>query len=422
MASVKKVRWTYKGVTREVWAVKYIDDAGKRRQRIPKSGLKKDADALRLIIEREIGDGTHVARSASIAVEEAFDEWLIDCQRRHRIGDGITGQTLNCYRHDAKHVVAEIGGLKLIDLTTDKAQAMVNGWLEHLGRPTVKNRLFTIRAMLSFAVSRKRLKRNPLKDDPVKLPRTRHRVEIPTKEDIQKLLTTLAVRREGERPDVYRVRVIMVMLTMFAGLRRGEVFGLQWGDVDFAKGVLNIRHSLSTFDGLKTPKSFAGIRTVPMAPPVAELLARQHAMAGEPSSGYVLCRPDGSPLELMRASMADGYWIPLCKAAGLVKPDGTHKFRLHDMRHTAVSLWLDAGLDPVVLKGIVGHSRISTTIDIYGHLFKDDERSRLAADKAAAQFSLPPPDAMSARPTPFLTKGERRARAARMQEKRQEFA
>jgi integrase len=393
MASVKKVRWTYKGVTSEVWAVKYVDLAGKRRQRIPKSGLKKDADALRLVIEREIGDGTHTVRSQTVTVAEAFEAWLGDCERRWRIKDGMAGTTLQKYRVDAKVLVKRIGSINLADLSSQRIKVLLRDLSEHYAASTVRtNKMMALRQMLKFAVREGLLKRNPLDDNPVRSPMDRkERPALPSKEELQALLGALASRQFREHAHVRRNRLIMVMLAMFAGLRAGEICGLQWGDIDFARNGINVRHSLSRYDGLKEPKSRAGNRFVPMAPPLAEMLQSYRDTLGEVATGYVMTtRKGGAILPHHLNAPSSGYWPALCRAAGLLSENGrTPKFPLHRLRHVAVSLWLEGGLDAMHVKTMVGHESISTTIDIYGHLFPENDQARLAVGKATAQFQLP---------------------------------
>src|SRR4029450_9327784 len=80
----------------------------------------------------------------------------------------------------------------------------------------------------------------------------------------------------------------------------------------------------------------------------------------------------------------------LMKDAGLVKEDGKPKFTLHSLRHAAVSMLIDQGLEAFHLKKIIGHSRITTTMDTYGHLMPESVRSRNAVTAVGDQFQEMP--------------------------------
>lgn len=393
MASVRKARWTYRGEVHEAWCVEYTDQSGKRRRRTPKSGLKKDADELRRLIERELDAGTHTVRSETVTLAEACDLWLRDCERRWRIKDSMTGATLAKYRDSSKVILARVGGIKVSDLTSDKIQTLINELARHYAKSTLRSNLLrAVKLMLQHAVTARLLKRNPLVDKPVRLPRgVSKQAAIPSKEEIQTLLRASVVRRLKDHPHARRNRVLVVMLTIFGGLRAGEICGLQWADIDFERNGINVQHSLSKFDGLKGPKTPAGIRFLPMAPPLAEMLRGYRDMLGEAAVGYVITNRAGGPIQANWLNSSSSYWRVVCQEAGMINADGRPKYTIHRMRHVAVSLWLDGGLDAMHVKTMVGHARVSTTLDIYGHLFPENDQARLAVGRASSQFELPPP-------------------------------
>ena len=147
----------------------------------------------------------------------------------------------------------------------------------------------------------------------------------------------------------------------FTGLRRGELLGLKWSDVELDAGRIHIRRSFGRY-GFGEPKSRAGRRVVALAPSlVAEL--RRHKLASSPNDHDLVFASQAdtpiSPDNLYRA------WARTLRKAGL------RHLPMHSLRHTAVSLLIQAGANPKQLQKMVGHGSIQLTFDTYGHLMPD---------------------------------------------------
>jgi integrase len=167
-------------------------------------------------------------------------------------------------------------------------------------------------------------------------------------------------------------------LVAYCGLRRDEVVGLTWAEVDLDAGVAHIR-ATGTGSG---PKSDAGVRAVPLpAPVVAALRAWRSRQAADqlawgpdwPDTGLVFTREDGTPVP--------GQWVSV-RFETLAFRAGLPPVRFHDLRHGAASLAKAAGLDSKYISALLGHARSSFTDDTYIHLFP--EVARAAAEAAAA--------------------------------------
>ena len=153
----------------------------------------------------------------------------------------------------------------------------------------------------------------------------------------------------------------------FAGLRRGECLGLQWGDVDLPLGVIHIRrqrlrvgHQL-----LDQPlKSRAGARCVPIAPELLPLLRASFRL--DRCRHVIDCAPETLARRWRRAQLE----------AGIAQP-----YRLHDLRHTYATRYALAGCNLKVLQYMIGHSTLELTMDTYAHVGPSDavaEVKRLA--------------------------------------------
>jgi integrase len=128
------------------------------------------------------------------------------------------------------------------------------------------------------------------------------------------------------------------------------------------------------------PKTRASRRTVGLPRAVVEELAA-HLATPAPPDAFVFTAPKGGPLRVI--AFRARIWRPATNSAGL---DG---LRIHDLRHTAVALWIAAGANPKEVAARAGHTSVSFTLDRYGHLYPESDaalRDRLDAIYSAGQF------------------------------------
>jgi integrase len=183
-----------------------------------------------------------------------------------------------------------------------------------------------------------------------------------TREEVTALL------REAERR--YPVISPVLLCAVRAGLRLGEVIGLQWGDADFRGGFLEVRRGV-VMGEVTTTKSHK-IRRVDMSSQLAEALQRLkevrqlEAMAqGKPMPDWVFLSPEG--IRWDERNLRRGWYRLLSQA-------GIRRVRFHDLRHTWVSLLIQTGAHAKYIQEQAGHSSIQVTMDTYGHLFPSGNR------------------------------------------------
>ena len=166
-----------------------------------------------------------------------------------------------------------------------------------------------------------------------------------------------------------------VCLAVFAGLRRGEILGLQWSDIK--NGNLIIRNNMS-YDGLRPPKS-GKTRIVPISAPIEKILKTQKNWQRENKekmwskyfrSDFVITRKDGTLIDPKLLSRRFGE---------VQKRYNLDPVRFHDLRHTAASLMILEGVPLKTVSDILGHRSISITADIYGHVLEEQKQN--AVDK-----------------------------------------
>jgi integrase len=171
----------------------------------------------------------------------------------------------------------------------------------------------------------------------------------------------------------------LVYLGGYGGLRIGEIFGLRSTRVDLLRARVEVADTLVEVSGnlhFGPPKTRAGRRTVPL-PRVAVTALDQHFREFGSPDGLVFTAPAGGPVRL--ASWRRRFWLPATKAAGVAP------LRPHDLRHTAVALWIAAGATPKEIATRAGHSSVVTVLDRYGHLLPGSEERVNAALDALAE-------------------------------------
>ena len=161
-------------------------------------------------------------------------------------------------------------------------------------------------------------------------------------------------------------------LAIKTGMRKGELLGLKWTDLDWNKGTIRVQRQVQRVTGqgmvFMSPKTNAGRRTIPLGVETLRILrehrTKQHHERATSENRWQendLIFPSSvgtpqSPSNLLQAFKS------------ILKHAGLPIIRFHDLRHTAASLMLNQGVPPFVVSKILGHSKPSTTMDIYGHL------------------------------------------------------
>lgn len=180
------------------------------------------------------------------------------------------------------------------------------------------------------------------------------------------ILTRAEFKRLVELPAGNARHRLAVCLGLLCGMRRGEVRGLHWEDIDWESGVINIRHNWQDMEGVKGPK-YDSKRDVPVVREVAELLARCHEECGKPASGLVFARKkDGKPfcngyfrIALIRELTAigiKGNWTSRKPAPDdWVNEQAERRLSFHSLRHTFITMSLLAKINEVEVQALAGH-------------------------------------------------------------------
>ena len=271
------------------------------------------------------------------------------------------------------HLVPVLGNVSLQKLTAEKIQALYTRRLnEGLAPRTIVLIHAVLHSALENAVKWGLVSRNVAKL--VSLPRIeRYEAQTLTAEQAVMLLE---VARES------RIEALLIM-AVTTGMRQGELLALRWDDVDFEQGVVYVRHTVNRVVGYgykeTEPKTKASRRRI-VLPDVALEALKQHRLhqdqirieAGNKWSerGLVFCNGYGGFLNAERV---------VAKFHKLLVDADLPYMRFHDLRHSAATILLAAGVHPKVVQERLGHSKIAMTLDVYSHVLPSMQQE--AAEK-----------------------------------------
>jgi len=359
--------------------------SGRRRQKWHSGfATRKEAErALSGVLSR-LHQGTYVEPS-KLTVSEFLEQWLAG------IKAGVRSSTWESYSRNLRtHVKPRLGAARLQSLNASTLNAFYAELLSSgradgnggLAPRTVRYIHTILRKALKDAVRWNQLVRNPADDaDP---PRTStggaRRLKTWTADELRAFLTHVADDR----------LFAAWLLAATTGMRRGEVLGLRWRDVDLEHARVAIRQALVVVSyklEWSEPKTARGRRSVALDPTTVDILrAHRVRQAAEKAAigpayrdeGLVFARPDGAPIHPESLSAA------FERHSALV---GLPRIRLHDLRHTHATLALQAGVHPKIVSERLGHADIALTLNTYSHAIPALEET---AANLIANLVIPP--------------------------------
>lgn len=259
--------------------------------------------------------------------------------------------TLRGYRSNLrKHIFPALGHLRFDEITPDVLQQFMMD-RQDLARNTLHTMMALISEMLDYAVEDGLLPKNPAASKRLFNPSTKkERRRALTLEEIQDVIRQLYATDNLEHR-----RILALML--FTGMRRGEVLGLKWEDIDFEKDTISVNKAVTYSSNqpiLSTTKTHNGIRTIPLNPQLKELLKPYG------KDGFII--GGDKPLTKM---VYDRIFREIRTSFDL------HGATAHVFRHTYLSMLNQAGVDPKTIQAIGGHGSFMLTYDLYVHSNND---------------------------------------------------
>ena len=350
------------------------DPITKKRNRTTKTvkGTKKEAEQVLRKLISEAEKGYHVTNN-KITILEWVQTWI-----EVYITPNVSPTTLSRYQGMIKRYINPLlGSMQVQQLTTLAVQSWVNGLKvspasgKEMSAATIKHTYHVLKGAMDKAVLAGIIPRSPCQG--IMLPKGEKKAAVVYDEQQIQQLIQAAKGTEMELP---------IDMELCLGLRRGELLGLQWEDVDWKKGKIHIIRTRVVVNGksvVKDPKTATSKRTIDVPVRLMEKLKKHQRTCqmnrlrmGEDytATDYIIVHPDGKPiypeyLSQMLTKLQKKYDLPQC--------------RFHDLRHLCASIMLMQGVNVKVAQERLGHKDISTTLNIYSHVLPSSAKE--AAEK-----------------------------------------
>lgn len=346
---------------------------GKRNRRYRTvEGTKKEAERAMHEFITELEKGYYVANS-NISITEWVQTWL-----EVYIIPNVSPTTLSRYQGMIKRYIDPvIGNIPVQQLNTLAVQSWVNGLKispssgKEMSAATIKHAYHVLKGAMDKAVLAGIIYRSPCTG--IMLPKGQKKQAVIYDEKQIRQLLDAAAGTEME---------LVIDMELCLGVRRGELLGLEWGDIDWEHNQVKIIRNRVVVDGksvVKEPKTATSVRTLDVPLPLMQKL-RKHKMQclsnklrfgkAYTTTDYIIVHPDGKPiypeyLSQMLTKLQERAGLPKC--------------RFHDLRHLCASIMLLQGVNVKVAQERLGHKDIATTMNIYSHVLPSSAKE--AADK-----------------------------------------
>lgn len=291
------------------------------------------------------------------------DKWM----NTYKVGK-LRPKTLKGYNDKIKrHLLPAFGNIPITEITVEVIQAMLNDRKEY-SRKTLQEVLTLLRQILNSAVADKLIDTNPAADKRIYNPSTiRNERDALSFEEWQDVVNNLGKLKGFDR--------LYMAFVVFTGMRRGEVLGLRWEDIDIVNNVIHVQRNVTHTSNapiIGEPKTEKGKREIPILPELLRYLIPVK------SNGYIISHEE-EPDKPITFSTFDNMWTRIKGAIDL------HGATSHVFRHTLGTILYEAGTDIKTIQSIVGHADFSTTMNTYVHA--RNERKQEAMARISEQIS-----------------------------------
>lgn len=342
---------------------RYTNKVGNRKQKV----FSKLQDCRQWLADSQYEDEhSNIAFAEDMTVKAWFEVWIgmKKCTTRPNTVRNYTE------RFD-KNIKPVIGNVLLRDVKQIHCQHIMNIMAENgYKNSTINQAKITLFSMLDYAFQNDIIKKNPC---------TKSVKSDIGKEPLKKEALTVEQQRMfvmGISGNAYELQYRFLLQT---GLRTGELVGLKWSDIDFENHTMKISRSMeyrhSTKEWSVGPtKSKSGERTIPLTDEAIDILYMQKAKNTLLSvipfewREYVFLCKKGTPV---KNSTYDTMLIKLCEKIGIPK------FSMHILRHTFATRCIEGGMKPKTLQMLLGHSNITTTMNLYVHITEEEKRREI---------------------------------------------
>lgn len=351
---------------KKVYDVMYrvIDPKTGKKKQVIKRGFAKRGDAQLFITSTliDIRDNKYV-EPKKITVASLMEEWFEKQVKNKLAVNTVNGYRVNIY----KHIIPNIGGLQLKRLTTNDVQDFYDSVIEtedNKNGLSAKSVLYihrNLKKALSYAIKQRYIPFNPA-DNVELISPDRFTGKVYNNKTLMAFLRCIR-DTEVELP---------VALAGLSGLRRGEVAGLRWEDIDFDQNIISIRKQRYGNDSIRSNvKTHTSTRSIRIGNSLMEILKRHKEIQERnreafgdafKANGFVCCHADGSLPNVTHFSR----WFRLA-----AEKHGFEPIRYHDLRHSFATNMIRLGVPINTVSKMLGHASVTITLDTYAHVLEE---------------------------------------------------
>ena len=334
--------------------------------RIIKRNIPTRKEAIELENHLRVTQLGDTSFASSIMTMDMLYELVVETDKEEQRKESyMATQEYNYNKHIKEYFAkAKIEKLTHKELKTFRSSLSDKG----LSNNTVNKLMIQMKKLLDVAVKHGVLKENPCKQLK-KLPVKKKKMDYWTPAEFQEFMTLFT---SEEYP--FQLFFKVAYLT---GMRMGELLGLTWEDVDLRGDSLEVSKTLIHLTGrmvINSPKTVAGNRQITLNHKLADELYQWKDRQRELLAEYVT-EPEKLQVFQFVPSLMTRYMITKKYDKVIERSSTLKRIRIHDFRHSHVALLINNGEDPYTIKERIGHASISTTLDIYGHLYPNKQKS-----------------------------------------------
>lgn len=331
-----------------------------------KKQIEDELFSIIVSMKNDISNG-HYVINKTIKFSEVCDEWF----RQKEISGVWAHGTLKRYQNCRDLLVAELGNKPISQIRLKDVQECINkiGAEKGLSEKTQKNCITVLNGVFKFAKKYQYVKENPCADGIEIVHKESKERETYTIEEVQNIFNLMV--KEPLRYLVFHI------LAFFCGFRRGELLGLEWKDINFEENTIKVtRASLySNEKGIyeSNPKTVKSRRTVRVDDNIMGILKMYKEEQDEYKASLgdlwnetdrLFTQWNGLP---MGTSTQRNWFEKFCKKNNI------RFLTTHCCRHFAASVLIKSGCDVASVSAALGHSKITTTLNVYSHEFEDSQ-------------------------------------------------
>ncbi|GEM04961.1 site-specific integrase [Halolactibacillus miurensis] len=328
-----------------------IDPVNGRRRQKTTSGFKtkKEAELAAAKVESEVVDSSYVE-----VTKETFDkiaQEYFEVVAKNKMRESTYENRLSSYNNRIKD---RLGKMKIKDIKPIHVQNFYNGLIEEqLTTSFVRTLHNLISSIFKYAHRYDYIKVNIMDKVDAPIPKAKE-MHTWTLEEVN---TFLELAKDY---DTY----IIYYLAIYTGMRRGEILGLRWKDIDFDNNKIHVTQNLVLVNNemkIQEPKTKGSKRQIALTS--AEMLElKKHRIKKAFETDLVVSTSIGTPYHPRNLLRNFNTLLDKCNVT---------KIRFHDLRHTHATLMLKLGENPKVVSERLGHSKVSITLDTYSHVMPD---------------------------------------------------